>query len=57
MEKKGDLKAAEEHYLASGDWSSAVEMYKETEQWSDAFRVAKIENINGAHKKVKIFPC
>lgn len=52
MEKKGDLKGAEEHYLSANDWNSVIEMYKEAEQWSDAFRIAKNANEDRAYKQV-----
>lgn len=52
LEARGDLKAAEEQYLLSGDWASAVNMYKEAEQWSDAYRIAKSEGSDRAHKQV-----
>ncbi|KAH7719862.1 hypothetical protein AAVH_12667 [Aphelenchoides avenae] len=52
LEDKGDFQAAEEQYLLAGDWKAAVNMYKEHEQWADAYRVAKAEGSERAHKQV-----
>lgn len=52
FEGKGDLKAAEEHFVHGGEWESAVEMYKASENWADAHRVAKSEGGDHAHKLV-----
>uniref|UniRef100_A0A915D9T4 IFT80/172/WDR35 TPR domain-containing protein n=1 Tax=Ditylenchus dipsaci TaxID=166011 RepID=A0A915D9T4_9BILA len=52
LQKKGDLKAAEEQYLKSGEWNLAVNMYKEAEQWADAYRIAKFEGGDRAHKQI-----
>ncbi|KAI1724366.1 intraflagellar transport protein osm-1 [Ditylenchus destructor] len=52
LEKSGDLKAAEEQYLLAGDWTAAMNMYKEAEQWADAYRIAKFEGGDRAHKQI-----
>lgn len=53
MEEKGDLRAAEEHYLRAGDWKGAVNMYRNAEIWNDAYRIAKQEGGDTAQKQVK----
>lgn len=58
MEEKGDLRAAEEHYLFAGDWQAAVNMYRNAEIWSDAYRIAKQGGGDTAQKQVQaIFVC
>lgn len=52
LEDKGDYQAAEEQYMLAGDWKSAVNMYMEHEQWADAYRVARAEGGDRAHKQV-----
>lgn len=54
LERKGDLKAAEEQYLHSSDWISAVNMYKEAEQWADAYRISKFSGDDKASKQVSL---
>jgi intraflagellar transport protein 172 len=41
LEQEGNSKAAEKHYVESGDWKSAVHMYKNRDAWEDAYRVAQ----------------
>lgn len=52
LEQKGDLKAAEEQYLLGGEWTAAMNMYREAEQWADAYRIAKFEGDDRAHKQI-----
>ncbi|VDN49663.1 unnamed protein product [Gongylonema pulchrum] len=54
LEEKGELRAAEEHYLQAGDWKSAVNMYRNAEQWNDAYRIAKQEGGDAAQKQVSV---
>lgn len=46
-EKEGNLKAAEQHFVAGKDWGRAVNMYGDRDQLDDAVRVAKVHG--GAH--------
>ncbi|MCP9265076.1 Intraflagellar transport protein osm-1 [Dirofilaria immitis] len=52
LEEKGDLRAAEEHYLLAGDWKAAVNMYRNAEIWNDAYRIAKQEGADTAQKQI-----
>ncbi|VDN00883.1 unnamed protein product [Thelazia callipaeda] len=52
LEQKGDLRAAEEHYLLGGEWKLAVNMYQNAELWNDAYRVAKQEGEELAQNQV-----
>ncbi|KAL3991031.1 WD domain G-beta repeat family protein [Acanthocheilonema viteae] len=52
LEEKGDLRAAEEHYLFAGDWKGAVNMYRNAEIWNDAYRIAKQEGGDIAQKQI-----
>ncbi|VDK73481.1 unnamed protein product [Litomosoides sigmodontis] len=52
FEEKGDLRAAEEHYLFAGDWKGAVNMYRNAGIWNDAYRIAKQEGGDTAQKQI-----
>ncbi|VDP45368.1 unnamed protein product [Soboliphyme baturini] len=39
LEKEGQLKEAEKHYVAANNWTAAIEMYKNSHGWEDAMRV------------------
>jgi len=48
IEREGNLKQAEHHYVQAGAWHGAVEMYKNNGLWEDAIRVCRI---NGSEKE------
>lgn len=41
LEREGNLKQAEHHYIEAGAWMIAVEMYRAHDMWEDCLRVAK----------------
>jgi intraflagellar transport protein 172 len=42
LEKDGNYKAAEHHYIESGAWHYAVEMYKNSGLWEECIRVCRV---------------
>jgi len=40
LEAENSYRAAEQHFLAAGDWKAAVSMYRSIEMWEDAYRVS-----------------
>eukprot|EP01013_Petalomonas_cantuscygni_P006238 TRINITY_DN1715_c0_g1_i1.p1 TRINITY_DN1715_c0_g1~~TRINITY_DN1715_c0_g1_i1.p1 ORF type:complete len:1783 (-),score=555.37 TRINITY_DN1715_c0_g1_i1:358-5706(-) len=41
LRREGQMKQAEQHFVAAKDWKTAVNMYCEANLWEDAIRVAK----------------
>lgn len=41
LEKEGNCKSSELHYVDAGEWEMAVRMYQERDMWDDSLRVAK----------------
>lgn len=41
LESKGKFKAAENHFIAAGDWKAAVHMYGSIGMWHEAYGIAK----------------
>lgn len=41
LESQGKFTAAEQHYLAAGEWKAAMNMYRTASMWEEAYRVAK----------------
>ncbi len=52
LEMEGNLREAEEHYAAAGEWLAAVNMYRTNDQWEEAIRVAKFHGGANAQKRV-----
>jgi len=52
LEREGNLKQAEYHYVQAKDWQAAVAMYRGTTHWEDAIRVAKLHGGTAASKQV-----
>lgn len=48
LEREGNYKQAEHHYIESGSWHGAVQMYQNTGNWEEAIRVCKV---NGSDKE------
>lgn len=42
LQKDGNFKAAETHFIASGSWRVAVEMYKSQGMWEEAVKCSKL---------------
>lgn len=42
LQKEGNMKAAEQHYIDAGAWRGAVEMYKSHNNWEEAVRCSKL---------------
>lgn len=42
LQKEGNLKGAEQHYIDAGAWRGAVEMYKSHSNWEEAVRCSKL---------------
>eukprot|EP00697_Spironema_sp_BW2_P009375 gnl/Spiro4/24229_TR12030_c0_g1_i1.p1 gnl/Spiro4/24229_TR12030_c0_g1~~gnl/Spiro4/24229_TR12030_c0_g1_i1.p1 ORF type:complete len:1700 (+),score=346.14 gnl/Spiro4/24229_TR12030_c0_g1_i1:76-5175(+) len=51
LEKEGNLKVAEKHYVASGEWKAAEAMYRQAQLWDDALRVSQLHGGNIAHQE------
>lgn len=41
LESQSKFTAAEQHYLAAGEWKAAMNMYRSSAMWEEAYRVAK----------------
>jgi intraflagellar transport protein 172 len=54
LERKGDLRSAEEQFMLAGEWAAAMGMYEQAEQWADAHRLAKSHGGDRAHKQANI---
>eukprot|EP00760_Papus_ankaliazontas_P035970 PhM_4_TR811/c0_g1_i1/m.62923/K19676/IFT172; intraflagellar transport protein 172 len=52
LEKEGNYKQAEHHYVQAKEWAKAVNMYREHNLWDDAIRVAKVHGGSVASKQV-----
>lgn len=52
FEKEGNLKLAEKHFIAAGEWKSALTMYKDANMWEDTLRVAQSQGGANAYKQV-----
>ena len=39
LEEEGDIKGAETHYIAAGEWKSALRMLRANNLWERAFQV------------------
>jgi len=48
LEREGNHKQAESHYIESGAWHGAVQMYQNAGNWEEAIRVCKV---NGTDKE------
>ena len=48
LEREGNHKQAEAHYIESGAWHGAVQMYQNAGNWEEAIRVCKV---NGTDKE------
>lgn len=51
FEAEGNVKAAEQHYVAAKEWKACYAMYKQQQQWEDALRVAKNYGGQQAYKQ------
>lgn len=54
LDKNGELKEAEKHYLLGGEWKSAAAMYRNAQQWESAHRLAKAHGGEQAAKQVAV---
>eukprot|EP01006_Ploeotia_vitrea_P029927 TRINITY_DN62385_c0_g2_i1.p1 TRINITY_DN62385_c0_g2~~TRINITY_DN62385_c0_g2_i1.p1 ORF type:complete len:917 (-),score=137.59 TRINITY_DN62385_c0_g2_i1:98-2488(-) len=52
LEKEGNYKQAEYHYVQAKEWRGATNMYKEANMWEDAIRTAKLHGGVNASKQV-----
>lgn len=39
LESESNYRAAEEHFVAAGEWKLAIKMYRALDMWEDAYRV------------------
>jgi intraflagellar transport protein 172 len=51
LEREGQLRQAEHHYLEANDWTRAVTMYKNNDKWDEAIRVSKVHGPPNSWKK------
>lgn len=42
LEREGNYKVSEQHYIEAGHWHGSVEMYKSHNLWEDAVRCCKL---------------
>eukprot|EP00667_Euglena_gracilis_P000220 EG_transcript_220 len=52
LEREGNLKQSEYHYVQAKEWKAASNMYREAGHWEDAIRVAKLHGGVNASKQV-----
>ena len=55
--EEGDLKQAESHFIAAGDWQTAIAAYRDTGKWEDALRVASSYGGDPAEDEVSVLSC
>ncbi len=52
LQKEGNHRAAEKHFVEAGNWKEAVHMYRGADLWEDAHRVAQDHGGSNSAKQV-----
>lgn len=52
LETEKKYKAAENNFIAAGEWKAAIQMYGNANLWEEAFRVAKQNGTEETHRQV-----